>query len=194
LLKNGVLPGSGSAGSSRFATLDSMEDLPLSPPPKAEPNQGQNEDERWMRCALEEARFAESEGEVPVGAVVVYEGRIVGRGRNRNRTDSDPSAHAEMVAMREAGRALKNHRLIGCQLFVTIEPCAMCAGAAVHARLQRLVYGAADPKAGAVSSVMQVLNHPALNHRMEVVAGILGARCAELLQKFFQGRRGRKAD
>ena len=146
-------------------------------------------DEAWMNQALAEALAAQSEGEVPVGAVVVFEGRIVGRGHNRNISDHDPTAHAEISALREAARTLGNHRLIGCTLFATIEPCAMCAGAMVHARIQRLVYGADDPKAGAVSSVMQVTNHPALNHTMEVTRGVLGERCAQLLQQFFQARR-----
>ena len=128
-------------------------------------------------------------GEVPVGAVVVCDGRIVGRGWNRNISDSDPTAHAEMVALREAGGKIGNHRLEECTLFATIEPCAMCAGALVHARIRRLVYGADDAKAGAVQSVMQVLNHPRLNHRMEVVAGVLAGRCAEVLQTFFKSRR-----
>ena len=142
-----------------------------------------------MNEALAEALLAQREGEVPVGAVVVFEGRVVGRGHNRNISEHDPSAHAEIIALREAARALGNHRLIGCTLFATIEPCAMCAGAMVHARIQRLVYGADDPKAGAVRSVMRVINHPALNHSMEVTGGVLGERCAQLLQQFFQARR-----
>ena len=146
-------------------------------------------DEHWLEAALAEAELARDAGEVPVGAVVVYEDKIVGRGRNRNISDHDPTAHAEIIALREAGRALGNHRLIGCELFATIEPCAMCAGAMVHARLRRLVYGASDPKAGAAGSVMQVMNHPALNHKMEVRPGVLADRCAQLLQQFFQSRR-----
>jgi tRNA(adenine34) deaminase len=142
-------------------------------------------DELWMEEALRAAQRAMEAGEVPVGAVVVYEGRMVGRGWNRNITDSDPSAHAEIVALREAGASIGNHRLGECEVFATIEPCAMCAGALVQARVRRLVYGAADPKAGAVHSVMQVLNHPRLNHRMEVVGGVLAGRSAELLQAFF---------
>jgi tRNA(adenine34) deaminase len=142
-----------------------------------------------MEAALAEAMRAQEEDEVPVGAVVVCEGRIVGRGHNRNRSENDPTAHAEIVALRDAARALGNHRLSGCTLFATIEPCAMCAGAMVHARIARLVYGAEDPKAGAVRSVMQVLNHPALNHIMEVTGGVLGGRSAKLLQGFFQARR-----
>ena len=146
-------------------------------------------DELYMEQALREAARARALGEVPVGAIVVCEGRIIGRGCNRNLADNDPTAHAEIVALREAGRALANHRLPECEMFVTIEPCAMCAGALVHARLKRLVYGADDPKAGAVHSVISVLNHPQLNHQMEVIGGVLAARCQELLQEFFRTRR-----
>ena len=142
-----------------------------------------------MEEALRSAQRALEAGEVPVGAVVVSEGKIVGRGWNRNLTDSDPTAHAEVVALREAGRIVGNHRLSECELFATIEPCAMCAGALVHARVKRLVYGADDPKAGAVRSVLQVLNHPRLNHQMEVQGGVLAGRCADLLQEFFRKRR-----
>ncbi len=146
-------------------------------------------DELWMEEALRSAQRALEAGEVPVGAVVVYEGRIVGRGWNRNIGDFDPTAHAEIVALREAGATVGNHRLSDCELFVTIEPCAMCAGAMVNARIKRLVYGADDPKAGAVQSVVKVLNHPQLNHNVEVRAGVLAGRCAELLQTFFKNRR-----
>ena len=142
-----------------------------------------------MEEALRCAQRALEMGEVPVGAVVVCEGRVVGRGWNRNLADNDPSAHAEIVALRQAGQAVGNHRLADCELFATIEPCAMCAGALVHARLRRLVYGADDPKAGAVHSVLQVLNHPQLNHRMEVQGGVLAGRSAEILQEFFRKRR-----
>jgi len=142
-----------------------------------------------MEEALRSAQRALEAGEVPVGAVVVYEGRIVGRGWNRNIGDFDPTAHAEIVALREAGATVGNHRLSDCELFVTIEPCAMCAGAMVNARIKRLVYGADDPKAGAVQSVVKVLNHPQLNHNVEVRAGVLAGRCAELLQTFFKNRR-----
>ena len=141
--------------------------------------------EEALRCAQRALEL----GEVPVGAVVICDGIIVGRGWNRNISESDPSAHAEIVALREAGRSVGNHRLGQCELFVTIEPCAMCAGAIVHARLRRLVYGAEDPKAGAVHSVMQVLNHPELNHQTEVRGGVLAGRSAELLQSFFKERR-----
>ena len=146
-------------------------------------------DERWMQEALSEAERAFAAGEVPVGAIVVLQEKIVGRGLNRNLLDSDPTAHAEVVALRDAAANIGNHRLVDCELFATIEPCAMCAGALTHARVRRLVYGADDPKAGAVRSVMQVLNHPAMNHRMEVQGGVLAERCAELLQQFFQNRR-----
>ena len=146
-------------------------------------------DELWMEEALRAAQRALEAGEVPVGAVVVREGRIIGRGWNRNIGDSDPTAHAEIVALREAAAAVGNHRLEDCDLFATIEPCSMCAGALVHARIKRLVYGADDPKAGAVQSVMQVLNHPQLNRQVEVRSGVLAGRCAELLQTFFKNRR-----
>ena len=146
-------------------------------------------DELWMEEALRAAQRALEMGEVPVGAFVLCEGKVVGRGWNRNLADSDPTAHAEIVALREAGRNVGNHRLGDCELFATIEPCAMCAGAMIHARLKRLVYGADDAKAGAVHSVLQILNHPDLNHRMEVRGGVLAGRCAELLQEFFKSRR-----
>jgi len=146
-------------------------------------------DELWMEEALRCAQRALEMAEVPVGAVVVCDGNVVGRGWNRNITDSDPSAHAEIIALREAGASLGNHRLGCCELFVTIEPCAMCAGAMVHARIKRLVYGSDDPKAGAVHSVMQVVNHLQLNHRIEVRGGVLAGRSAELLQSFFRNRR-----
>jgi tRNA(adenine34) deaminase len=142
-----------------------------------------------MEEALRAAQRALELGEVPVGAVVVRERRIVGRGWNCNIGSSDPTAHAEIMALRQAGANVGNHRLGDCELFATIEPCAMCAGAMVHARIKRLVYGADDPKAGAVRSVMQVLNHPLLNHRMEVRAGVLASRCTEILQTFFRDRR-----
>ena len=146
-------------------------------------------DELWMEESLRAARRALDAGEVPVGAVIVHQGKIVGRGFNRNLLDSDPTAHAEVVALREAGAAVGNYRLSDCELFATIEPCAMCAGAMVQARIRRLVYGADDPKAGAVGSALHVLNHPALNHRMEVRGGVLAGRCAEILQEFFRSRR-----
>jgi tRNA(adenine34) deaminase len=146
-------------------------------------------DELWMNEALQEALAARAENEVPIGAVVVCGDRIVGRGHNRTISDNDPTAHAEIVAVRAAARVIGNHRLIECEMFATLEPCPMCAGALVHARLKRLVYGADDPKAGAVRSVVAVLNAPGLNHKMEVVAGVLTGRSAELLQSFFRERR-----
>lgn len=146
-------------------------------------------DELWMEEALREAQRAFALGEVPVGAVVVCDGRVIGRGANRPISDSDPTAHAEILALREAGRALGNYRLGDCELFVSIEPCAMCAGAITHARIRRLVYGADDPKAGAVKSVLAVLNHPQTNHKVEVVSGVVASRAAEMVQRFFRERR-----
>jgi tRNA(adenine34) deaminase len=146
-------------------------------------------DELWMEEALRSAQRALEAGEVPVGAVVVLGQQIVGRGWNRNIGEHDPTAHAEIVALREAGIIVGNHRLADCDLFVTIEPCAMCAGAMVHARIKRLIYGADDVKAGAVRSVMQLLDHPKLNHRIDVCSGVLAGRCAEVLQEFFRSRR-----
>jgi tRNA(adenine34) deaminase len=150
----------------------------------------QHSDELWMEEALREAQRAQALGEVPIGAVVVFERRAIGRGSNRPITESDPTAHAEILALREAGRALGNYRLENCELFVTIEPCAMCAGAITHARIRRLIYGAADPKAGGVSSVVEVLNHQGLNHEVEVTTGVLAGRCREMLQAFFREKRG----
>lgn len=163
-------------------------------PDEIETRGGAECDERWMEEALRLARLAAVAGEVPVGAVVVNEGRIVGRGWNRVITQCDPSAHAEIEALRDAARTLGNYRLTGCQLYVTLEPCAMCAGATVQARIERLIFGARDPKAGAVVSIMQVVNHPSLNHHMEVAEGVLGGRCMEILQAFFRQRRGASED
>ena len=151
-------------------------------------------DELWMEEALREATRASASQEVPVGAIVVFEGRIVGRGCNRTITDLDPTGHAEIVALREAARTIGNYRLNGCSMYVTIEPCAMCAGTIVHARLARLVYGADDPKAGAIRSIMQVLDHPAMNHRVDVLGGVLAARCTEMMQSFFRERRNSPPD
>jgi len=147
-----------------------------------------------MEEALRCAQRALQSNEVPVGAVVVLENKIIGRGWNRNLTDSDPTAHAEIIALREAAARIGNNRLVNCDLFSTIEPCAMCAGAIIHARIKLLVYGAEDPKAGAVHSVLQVLNHSRLNHQIEVCSGVLGNRCAELLQEFFRLRRSEQKD
>jgi tRNA(adenine34) deaminase len=142
-----------------------------------------------MSAALTEARVAAEAGEVPIGAVVVRGGIVVGRGQNRVLRDVDPTAHAEIVALRAAAVAVGNYRLPGCTLYVTLEPCAMCAGAMIHARLDRLVFAAADPKAGAAGSVLAVLNHPQLNHQMKVEQGILADEAAELLRNFFRERR-----
>jgi len=146
-------------------------------------------DERFMRRALREAERGAREGEVPVGAVLVREGRVLARAHNRPIHLHDPSAHAEILALRRAARKLANYRLEGCDLYVTIEPCAMCAGAIVQARLRRTVFGARDPKAGASGSALRVLNHPKLNHEVEVVSGILATDCALVIQEFFRKRR-----
>jgi len=142
-----------------------------------------------MQLALTEARMAAEAGEVPIGAVIVHEGEIVARGQNRVLRSLDPTAHAEIVALRVAAAYVGNYRLLGCTLYVTLEPCAMCAGAMIHARIARLVYAAADPKAGAAGSVLSVLNHPQLNHQMQVEQGILADESAELLRSFFRERR-----
>jgi tRNA(adenine34) deaminase len=146
-------------------------------------------DELWMEHALREAARAQASGEVPIGAVVVRDGKIIGRGWNRPTYECDASAHAEIIALREAGREIGNYRLNDCELFVTLEPCAMCAGAITHARIRRLIYAADDPKSGAVQSAMQVLNHQALNHRVEVTSGVLAGRAMEMLQGFFREKR-----
>ncbi len=142
-----------------------------------------------MSAALDEARAAAQAGEVPIGAVVVHEGAIVSRGQNRVLRDVDPTAHAEIVAMRAAATVLGNYRLNGCTLYVTLEPCAMCAGAMIHARIDKLVFGADDPKAGACGSVLAVLNHPKLNHQMWAERGVLAEESGELLREFFRERR-----
>ncbi len=145
-----------------------------------------------MQLALEQASRAAELGEVPVGALVIKDGIILGQGHNRTLLDNDPTAHAEMVALRQASANFGNHRLTGCEMVVTIEPCAMCAGAIIHARLARLIYGASDPKAGAAGSVLQVLNHPRLNHKLQITPGILNEECSEILKIFFQARRSGK--
>ena len=142
-----------------------------------------------VRAALAEARLAAEGGEVPIGAVIVREGAILARGQNRVLRDVDPTAHAEIVALRAAAAALGNYRLAGCTIYVTLEPCAMCAGAMIHARMDRLVFAAADPKTGACGSVLTVLNHPQLNHRMEIEQGILAEESAAMLRDFFRDRR-----
>jgi tRNA(adenine34) deaminase len=147
-------------------------------------------DEDWMRVALDEARAAPGHGDVPVGAVVVGpDGVELGRGRNRREQAGDPTAHAELEALRAAARALGSWRLDGCTLVVTLEPCSMCAGGMVQARVARLVFGADDPKAGAVTSLFDLVRDPRLPHRLEVCRGVLAAECAEVLRAFFRGRR-----
>jgi tRNA(adenine34) deaminase len=143
----------------------------------------------FMSAALQEANGAASRGEVPVGAVVVVEDRIVAQAGNRTIADCDPTAHAEILALREAAKAVGNHRLLGSTLYVTIEPCAMCAGAMVQARIGRLVYGADDSKGGAVRSCFSILDHPQLNHRVEVASGAIAEETAALLKDFFAARR-----
>jgi tRNA(adenine34) deaminase len=147
------------------------------------------DDQEAMQAALAQARLAAEGGEVPIGAVVVREGAIVATGQNRVLRDLDPTAHAEIVALRAAGAAIGNYRLNGCTLYVTLEPCSMCAGAMIHARLDRLVFATADPKAGAAGSVLSVLNHPQLNHQMQVEQGILADEAGDLLRSFFRERR-----
>lgn len=143
----------------------------------------------FMEHALTLAQRAQAEGEVPVGAVIVQAGKIIGEGWNQPIRQNDPSAHAEIIALRAAAAGVRNYRLPDATLYVTLEPCAMCAGAMVHARLARVVYGAADPRAGAAGSLLDVLRHPALNHTVQVEAGLLAPRCGAMLQAFFRARR-----
>ncbi len=147
------------------------------------------QDRDAMELALAEARLAAEGGEVPIGAVVVHGGEMIASGQNRVLRNVDPTAHAEIVALRAAAAALANYRLAGCTLYVTLEPCAMCAGAMVHARIDRLVFAAPDPKAGACGSVLSVVNHPQLNHQVQVEQGIAAEESAELLRGFFRERR-----
>ncbi len=146
-------------------------------------------DLRFMARALELAREAERAGEVPVGAVIVKDGAIVGEGWNRPISTSDPTAHAEIIALRAAAQTLGSYRLLDTTLYVTLEPCAMCAGAMVHSRVKRLVYAATDPRAGAAGSVFNIVNHPALNHRLECEGGLMAEECGSLLRAFFMARR-----
>ena len=151
--------------------------------------EGMTSDLEAMRAALAEARKAAVAGEVPIGAVIVCRGEMIARGQNSVIRTTDPTAHAEIVALRQAARTFGNYRLNGCSVFVTLEPCAMCAGAMVHARLDRLVYATADPKAGACGSVLSIINHPQLNHQIKVEQGMLAEQSAELLRSFFRDRR-----
>jgi tRNA(adenine34) deaminase len=143
----------------------------------------------WMNRALELAEIAEKSDEVPVGAIVVCEGEIVGRGWNQSIGLHDPSAHAEMMAVREAGRVLSNYRLIDCTLYVTLEPCPMCAGLLVHSRLKQVVFGATDAKTGAAGSVMNLLEHEKMNHQLKVIGGVMAQECGDKLSAFFKRRR-----
>jgi tRNA(adenine34) deaminase len=145
--------------------------------------------EHFMRIALDEAEQALRENEVPVGAVIVYEGRVIARSHNQREQLRDPTAHAEMIAITQAAESRQSWRLDGCTLYVTLEPCPMCAGAILQARLPAVVYGAADPKAGAVDTLFRLLDDPRLNHRVETVAGVLAASCGEILSRFFQEQR-----
>jgi tRNA(adenine34) deaminase len=147
--------------------------------------------EHWMRQALAEAQKARAMNEVPIGCVIVHDPSetIVGRGCNRRETDHDPTAHAEIIAMRQAGASIGHWRLLDCTLYVTLEPCPMCAGAIINARIPRLVYGCADPKAGAVRTLFQLCDDARLNHRVEVKDGVLADECAEALREFFQAQR-----
>ena len=147
------------------------------------------EDETFMLAALEQAREARAAGEVPVGAVVVRDGEIIGTGFNAPISRQDPAAHAEILALRDAAKRLGNYRLPGCKLYVTLEPCAMCVGAMLHARIARLVYGAADPKTGACGSVIDLFAEPRLNHHASVTAGVMDEECATLLRDFFAVKR-----
>jgi tRNA(adenine34) deaminase len=151
-----------------------------------------NSDERFMRAALQQARLAYDDGEVPVGAVVVQDGAIIGRGYNQPITTMDPSAHAEMQALRDAASNIGNYRLPGATLYVTVEPCTMCTGLLVHSRINRLVYGAREPKAGAVESALQLLQQPFYNHQIEVLGGVLADECSTIMSEFFQLRREAK--
>ena len=142
-----------------------------------------------MRAAIERGREGRRRGEVPVGAVVVLDGRVIGEGFNEPIGTNDPTAHAEIVALRDAGRRIGNYRLTGATVYVTIEPCQMCVGAMIHARIARVVYGTREPKAGAIESAMRAHEHPTLNHRLDATGGVLEAECRELIQEFFKARR-----
>jgi tRNA(adenine34) deaminase len=151
-------------------------------------------DAQWMRQALMAASEAQQLGEVPVGTCVVGDGKLLAVAGNRTRTDCDPTAHAEMIALREAARRVGNYRLVDAEVFSTIEPCAMCAGALIQARVKRLVYGARDERAGAVESRFRICDTDFLNHRIEITSGVLEQECRELVQQFFRSRRGRIVD
>jgi tRNA(adenine34) deaminase len=151
-----------------------------------------DEHQKWMHVALDQAKKARDLGEVPVGAVIVKEGVVLGVGHNQPIGATDPTAHAEIIAIRTAAKTIDNYRLAGSTLYVTLEPCAMCAGALVHSRIARLVYGATEPKAGAIESTQALLAHPAMNHQVEVIGGVLQELCSEQLSAFFKARREEK--
>lgn len=146
-------------------------------------------DHQWMQLALEQAYFAEQSGEVPVGAVLVHQHTVIASGYNQPIRLSDPSAHAEIVTLRQAGQAMKNYRLLHTTLYVTLEPCIMCIGALLHARVKRVVYGASDPKAGAIESIFKIPEEPSLNHKIQYQGGVLSEPCAEVLKCFFEQKR-----
>jgi len=147
------------------------------------------DDSYWMELALDYALKAQALNEIPVGAVVVKDNKLIAAGYNRSITDNDPSAHAEMIAVREAGKVLNNYRLIDCTLYVTLEPCSMCAGLLVHSRINRLVFGASDAKTGSAGSIMNLLQEPRLNHQVEVCGGVLAQQCGNTISEFFKNRR-----
>ncbi|THD55711.1 tRNA adenosine(34) deaminase TadA [Rahnella sp. Larv3_ips] len=149
-------------------------------------------DEEWMQYAMTLALKAQDEGEVPVGAVLVLDNRVIGEGWNRSIGHHDPTAHAEIMALRQGGCAVQNYRLIDATLYVTLEPCVMCAGAMIHSRIRRVVYGAADAKTGAAGSLLDVLRHPGMNHQIEITSGVLAQACSEQLSAFFRYRRSEK--
>ncbi len=148
-----------------------------------------NDDQRYMQMAVEQARIAEDNGDVPIGAVIVHESRIIGKAYNQREQLNDPTAHAEIIALTQAAAALENWHLNGCTIYVTLEPCPMCAGALVLSRMDRLVYGCDDPKAGACKSLYNIVQDERLNHRLEVTSGVLAEQCGQLLQEFFAKRR-----
>lgn len=152
----------------------------------------QHNDEYWMQYALSLAEKAQARGEIPVGAVLVYQQQVIGEGWNLPIAEHDPTAHAEIIAIRQGGRTLANYRLLDTTLYVTLEPCSMCAGAMIHGRIGRLVYGASDLKTGAAGSLLDILGHPGMNHRVQVTGGVLAEACGSMLSAFFKQRRAQK--
>lgn len=151
-----------------------------------------NDDEHWMRYAMTLALKAQDEGEVPVGAVLILDNQVIGEGWNRSIGHHDPTAHAEIMALRQGGDTIRNYRLLDATLYVTLEPCVMCAGAMIHSRIRRVVYGAADAKTGAAGSLLDILRHPGMNHQIDITAGVLAEACSEQLSRFFRFRRSQK--